>query len=476
MQLVLRIAATDPALAETFPGVGTVATDRTLTIGRAADNGLVLIDRDRTISKHHCVIAPTPDGYELTDTSRNGTFLNNDPQALTREVATKLKTGDVVTLSCFLLTVVAAGEQPAFAGDAELPEAERSPAAPREITNARMGAPDRPRNPSVDDFWGPEPGLVSGLGAHDLDEHGLDALDLGQRKVTRPAATVFPTAYHRAPAEAAAFVQPKLRRESIPDDWDLVRELGKSRQVPDGAALPQQPVIAVDHRVAPLVPKVEREVELSAERQSAVGEPTATTAIEAFLDAVGLSMADAKEVGLAALLGRAGTSLRVTAGCLQDILSARAMAKRGFGVEQTLVEASGNNLLKVVGNSDEAVRALLLTEMPGFLVGAAMIEKAFDDIKRHQIAMLKALRAALASVCQQLGPAAIEATVGAPRFWERALPISRPARCWEHYKTVFDDVTAGLDNDAARIFGGEFLRAYRDTTQDSPPEGETDVA
>src|SRR3984957_10175007 len=78
---------------------------------RLPDEGDVLIGRDETcqirlasseVSRHHCVLKPTPDGIVARDLdSRNGTFLNESLM----EDETLLKPGDILRIGPIMLQV-----------------------------------------------------------------------------------------------------------------------------------------------------------------------------------------------------------------------------------------------------------------------------------------------------------------------------------------------------------------------------------
>jgi pSer/pThr/pTyr-binding forkhead associated (FHA) protein len=78
---------------------------------RLPDEGEVLIGRDETcqirlasseVSRHHCVLKPTPDGIVARDLdSRNGTFLNESLM----EDETLLKPGDILRIGPIMLQV-----------------------------------------------------------------------------------------------------------------------------------------------------------------------------------------------------------------------------------------------------------------------------------------------------------------------------------------------------------------------------------
>ena len=65
-----------------------------LTIGRGPDNDWVLLDPDRTLSKHHCRIDASEQAYMLTDLSTNGVFMAGSARPLGRGHSCALEHGD----------------------------------------------------------------------------------------------------------------------------------------------------------------------------------------------------------------------------------------------------------------------------------------------------------------------------------------------------------------------------------------------
>ena len=81
-----------------------VLQDGTMTLGRSGESDWVLGDPERTISKLHCRIDRSADGFLLTDMSTNGVFLNGDPQPVGRGHARALADGDTIVLGPYTLT------------------------------------------------------------------------------------------------------------------------------------------------------------------------------------------------------------------------------------------------------------------------------------------------------------------------------------------------------------------------------------
>lgn len=66
------------------------------SIGRAADNDLILPDRSLFVSGHHARISFREDRYFLEDTSTNGTWVNDDEAPIPRRKAVELRNGDIL--------------------------------------------------------------------------------------------------------------------------------------------------------------------------------------------------------------------------------------------------------------------------------------------------------------------------------------------------------------------------------------------
>src|ERR1700752_1817892 len=95
MPLILNLESSDPKLG---PPARRIEVADHLTIGRGADNDLVLPAPDRHLSKNHCTIAFDGVGYTITDTSTNGVFLNNSPERLPRGTPMPLGEGNALRL------------------------------------------------------------------------------------------------------------------------------------------------------------------------------------------------------------------------------------------------------------------------------------------------------------------------------------------------------------------------------------------
>ncbi|SNB74747.1 FHA domain protein [Arboricoccus pini] len=448
MTLILRYEGAEADRPSGVDEEGRITIEERLAIGRAPDNGLVLLDTKRNISKHHCTIERGERGYTLVDHSRNGTYLNGRMIALAEDHSVVLRVDDRLQLSSFTLTVLSL-DAPSHFGNDQDRVADVRPGLPAE--ESFLGAIDgRSGDPSR---WAASPSRQGERGMASFLDRGEDAGDepfgaYGAR----------PSFADHVEVRHAAFVRPGVRPESIPDDWDLLAELGTPQSEPEAPA-EEDDLSEPDARQPLQGPEGEGPASASL---AAGGRTPEQAAIAAFLEGVGLVSEDLAAGDLTLMMGRAGRALRFSIANLHALLNVRDLTKDGFGVDRTMLGQSNNNPLKFVMDPQDALRVLLVRSLPGFLAADEAVEFAFKDIEAHQLALVAALRAALETVCHRLSPALIEASLTGRSPLSRLRPGARDAQRWAAYRAAFTDVTAGLDNDSARIFGREIAQSYRD--------------
>ncbi|MBC7738763.1 MAG: FHA domain-containing protein, partial [Candidatus Saccharibacteria bacterium] len=204
------------------PGDGRPVVMRgpSLTIGRGAENDMVLPDPDRQISKTHCVIENHNGNLVVVDLSTNGTFLNYGKIALGR-TPTPLNDGDVLILGPYELVVQvsSAGSElaaPLMDDRASFGNASRAPDPMRLLDDAAPGGDflegllgsDKPRGPGQFRGRQDEIDLLPPLG----DDGPL----LGPAPVDHGG----PAMRDHSSSGSDAFRAPVASRSVIPDDWE----------------------------------------------------------------------------------------------------------------------------------------------------------------------------------------------------------------------------------------------------------------
>jgi len=191
-----------------------------LTIGRGAENDMVLPDPDRQISKTHCVIENHNGNLVVVDLSTNGTFLNYGKIALGR-TPTPLNDGDVLILGAYELVVQVSGANaepaaPLMDERVSHGNAARAPDPMQLLDDAAPGGDfldgllggDKPKGPGQFRGRQDEIDLLPPLG----DDGPL----LGPAPVDRGG----PAMRDHSAAGSDAFRAPVASRVAIPDDWD----------------------------------------------------------------------------------------------------------------------------------------------------------------------------------------------------------------------------------------------------------------
>jgi type VI secretion system FHA domain protein len=226
-------------------------------LGRGAECNWVLADPDRLLSKQHCVLEFRSGGWEVRDTSTNGTFVNHATAPIGRDQSAILNDGDRIRLGAYEIEVrveqAAAGE---WRGGNAMPMASQAapgwetPAPPRAEWNAQPAArevggaweaqgweqasqPTRQQDPMApriagDPFApsGPESSSGNGgFGFGGAPAAGNAGGFPGNDPFAAPSADPYASEAmpdHRS-ATSDAFLPPRAMQQvsGIPDDWDL---------------------------------------------------------------------------------------------------------------------------------------------------------------------------------------------------------------------------------------------------------------
>ena len=160
---------------------------------------------------------------------------------------------------------------------------------------------------------------------------------------------------------------------------------------------------------------------------------------------------------------RAGLALRALATGLHDIQRSRAHMKYDFRIgELAMYVGDGGNPLRLIGSESQALRALL---EGGFPADQAVTE-VLDRVRLHEIALLTAMRDAVASLFNAVSPEEVLASM-ARSAMDQLLPAQRKARAWDTFEKLFRRTLDALDDDFDSVFGKNFARTYEKVVADS---------
>lgn len=193
----------------------------------------------------------------------------------------------------------------------------------------------------------------------------------------------------------------------------------------------------------------------SAPRAAPAIAPTGDAAWAAFCDGAGIEPDDLRLAPDA--MRRLGVLYKQVVLGLSDLIQDRAAFKDEFRVERTQLSMGKNNPLKHLPPLDSA-KLLLGDPLPGFMPADESVRTAFEDIKKHQLAMLAGVQHALTAVFERLSPSEIEKLMEKAAGAKRGLPFTRGINPWTVYQTVFE----ALRRDAVSNVNSVMSVAFRD--------------
>ena len=154
-----------------------------------------------------------------------------------------------------------------------------------------------------------------------------------------------------------------------------------------------------------------------------------------------------------------GEILRIVVEGTMDVLRARAEIKEQFRLAGTRVQRKDNNPLKFSADVDDALHNLLVKRSDAYLPPVEAFENAFEEIRRHQLAMLQGLRVAFDQLVRRLDPKKLASDVD--QQGKSGILIGNPrARYWDAYESLMKDLAKAPDDRFRQLFGDAFGRAY----------------
>jgi type VI secretion system protein len=416
-----------------LPGNGWVELDRELTVGRGKNNDLVLGDPSGSISKRHCTIINVEGKCVLVDCSRNGTFVNGSRQAVIKEEPVALAAGDVLQIGPYRLSLVViaeTSEPEGFLLPEDISLSERS------LLGAVMRPSASPHDHSMFDMLPLTPETTTGFVSMSLSpEDSLMLSPTDQRSGT------FTTVNRdEGSVTSMIYIQPRLSTEPIPDDWDLLADLG---QVPASLHESQTPRSGGEDARQTLVRDDEAH---SVPPETQLTEPDAAAALSAFFQGCGVEAPDLSRDDMCALLHCAGQALTVTISNLQNDVSQEGRLDLARALKQP-----ESNLLRLTASSGTVLLSLLSPQLPGMLRAHEAIDQAFCELRQTGISANVALRDVLRGVLERIAPSTVERNTGESHVLLRRVSVLQQAECWRKYKAIYFDVLADVE---ARIGDG----------------------
>jgi type VI secretion system FHA domain protein len=367
------------------------------TIGRLPDNDWVL--PNPWVSSRHATIAYANGVFQLEDTSRNGTLVNDI--RLDRGTRYPLNSGDRIRIDPFEIDVAITTDSLATSGHPLPVQSPGGMADPDDVSLSQLLGP------------GPKP-IRSGPVAND-------------------------------PGAGSLLNEPYAPPAPPPSDYDPWSDI--AQQEPTPSPVPPQPTERpADAR--PVAPSLARPAD----------EGSGTVSLAAVLEGAGLTGADVT----ADLARDLGAILRVVVSGVIDVLKARQKIKDEFRLQGTIYQRENNNPLKFSADASHALQQLLVHRHKANLGPVEAFEDAFDDIRNHQMAMLSGVRVAFEAMLERFDPDRLQEAFDRQLKKGSLLPVPAKLRYWELYRETVRDMVSDADRSFRTLFGDDFGAAYEE--------------
>ena len=284
----------------------------------------------------------------------------------------------------------------------------------------------------------------------DWDKDLLEGISPGAGAAPAPVARAVPAPPPPPPQLRPAPVAPAPAAE--PDMASPFEGPEVAEPPPPPVVAPPPPVPVTARRAPPPPPEPEAE---DASDEGAL--------LAAFLEGAG--MHDAMPRDPPATMLALGKAFRNLVAGLRAVMIARASIKSEFRIEQTMIQARGNNPLKFSAGDDDALAALLGTGRRTDMAPHEAVADALRDIRLHELATMAAMQTAVRSLLEGLDPAKLRA-VAEQAGGMTLLPAQKKARAWDAYEALHAKTVQALADDFDSVFGKSFARAYEGSLED----------
>ena len=391
---------------------------RGLDLGRDSHLDWTLPDPSRSVSGKHCEIRYRDGGYWLHDVSTNGTFVNGAEYRL--DAPHLLRDGDRLGIGPYIIAV----------------SLEEGRKAQGPVPAAAASFDD-----GLADVWGP----------------------VGEAAAPEPAARRQAAQTRDAPADFldfASFLEaPKAAPGPIADpprsEDDWLNAISSAPPPPPERRVPEP------RKPAPARPAVaDPPASAPSPRAPQADGVQAREILDRIARAAGVPQHVFSSRNPDEIADEIGALIRMTTEHLAQMLASRAESIALIrSSNRTMIRAVENNPLKFASSPAEALAIMFGPRTRNYLDAQETIERAFADLKSHQILTFGAMQGALDALFEDLAPDRIDRSIE-PERGLGALISSRKAKLWDIYVERWRAKTKRADGRLLEAFTALFAQAY----------------
>jgi len=408
-----------------------------ITLGRSENSGWHLPDPEKVVSGTHARIERQSNDFYIYDESTNGLYINRAIDALGKGKSHKLAEGDLLTFGDYEVSVSFDRSEPS-----DLEQSIENYAQPVSRANNSTTANE-----------------IHGFNSATLAE-GVSSLAVDQN-VDVPLISNDLNDHFEVP-------------QAIPEEWDIgflntganVQSNAESNTVPNQPTAPiYNDVQVLPEPEKPLAPQQAPKqdpieppaIPLHYTNEVASGKPAN---IIAFLDGLGVSPECLPEDFSDKLMYEMGKSMQLMLVGLMETLRNRSNLKNEFKINQTTFQQQENNPLKFSASIDDVFQNLFLRKSSSFLPVDKAIKEAFNDTRKHDIALTAGTLGAVEGILAQLDPIALQSKDIKNSFLDQIVPGKRKLRYWKMYQELHSDMSHDIVNQGSSALPDEFVKEY----------------
>ncbi|MDP4537677.1 type VI secretion system-associated FHA domain protein TagH [Alkalimonas collagenimarina] len=382
------------------------------TIGRSDEASWQLADPERIVSGTHALIGFDNTGFYIEDRSTNGLFVNSPSDLVGKGNRRYLKEKDTLLLGDYELQVSRIDLQQMQASVTSQVVVEEAELAA--VTESAMTSQQSNAN-------------LSGVLTHDLLDHS-----------SAPSSQDFDSQL-----DDFFHIQPL-----IPDDW--------SEELPQDVT--KQESNAVFGTVGVPLQQTDTELNTSSTSSLTISDERKVRAFMQGLEltAEQIAMLDQSEQSWQQL----GEALRASLDGLMVMMRARSQIKNTLRVNQTTFQARENNPLKFSASFQDVFHTLFENNNTGFLKPKQSVQSAFQDITKHESALVAASSASAQALLERLSPVSIRTKDVGSGVFDKLSPLHVKSRYWAMYELYHKELTEQVKKNSKRGFSEDFIDAY----------------
>lgn len=413
------------------------------TIGRASNCDLVLDDPSKQISRVHALVVERDGGYLLEVVSKTSFVLVNG-QKYGPESSVSIKPGDRIALGGYVVEILADG------GGTEAQAETRGDRADLDLgldaVASHRNAPAVPGTPEPDATQALAKSVAEVIrtAPPGSDPLGIYAARAAAQAGAMPAIDAGRSSGPPEGTSAGTPVQPRKPREK-----GMIQALAEESEVRGPLAAPG----ASSFRESTFV-------ESGIRPESPSPGDAGAALLRAFLEGAGVGHLKTTDYDGERFMRDCGALVRTAVEGIIGLLIARAeMRKEIHSEDRTMVSSRDNNPLRLMTDTSEALSYIFDPHAPegAFLRPVDAVQDACSELRAHEIALMAAMRAAIAGAIERFDPDKIEDGLlkSRGRIW-----LGKKAALWNFFVAYQARLGRDVEDDFNRVFAREFLGTY----------------